>query len=98
MSSIQSIIIDELKEEVISKIQENESIVASILENRFGVKHENTNDVKALIKDKRLAILYSSEGEIIGITSNNRWLYTTDGKTIGKERQRYKIEEIRAAK
>jgi len=98
MSSLQSIIINDIKEGILSKIQEKESIVASILENKFGVKYENTNDIKSLIKQKKLAILYSYEGEIIGIISNNRWLYTTDGKIIGKKGRRYKIEEIMAAK
>ena len=85
-------IADFMMQEVLSKRKNEELVVASIIERRFKIDTDNIEEVKALIKSKKLAIVYSHEGELLGISSNNRWLYTLDGKVVGKEGRRYKIE------
>lgn len=86
------LIADFTMQEVLSKRKKEELDVASIIKHRFKIDTDNIEEVKALIKSKKLSIVYSFEGDILGISSNNRWLYTLDGKVVGKEGRRYKIE------
>lgn len=85
-------IADFMMQEDLSKRKKEELDVAFIIKHRFKVDTDNIEEVKALIKSKKLSIVYSFEGDILGISSNNRWLYTLDGKVVGKEGRRYKIE------
>lgn len=85
-------IADFMMQEVLSIRKKKELDVASIIKHRFKIDTDNIEEVKALIKSKKLSIVYSFEGDILGIASNNRWLYTLDGKVVGKEGRRYKIE------
>ena len=90
--NIPSFIAEFEMQEYLSKKKNEELYVASIIEGRFKIDTEDIDKVKDLIKSKKLSIVYSHEGKILGVSSNNRWLYTLDGKVIGKEGRRYKIE------
>lgn len=51
-------------------------------------------DMKKCIERKRLTICTNAHGEFVGIIANNRWLYTIDGKTIGKKGRRFLFEQL----
>ena len=87
-------IADFMMQEVLSKRKKEELAVASIIKHRFKIDTDNIEEVKALIKSKKLVIVYSYEGEMLGVSSKNRWLYTVNGQIIGKDKNRYKIEDI----
>ena len=80
-------------EQFIKSKMEEESLVASVLKNKFGLNTSNPDAVIDLIKRKRLEKAYI-EGNLIGITCNNRWLYTINGLTIGKQGKRFMVENI----
>lgn len=91
-------IADFMMQEALSKREKEELDVASIIKHRFKVDTDNIEEVKVLIKLKKLAIVYSYEGELLGVSSNNRWLYTVGGQIIGKVKGKFKIEDIRRVK
>ena len=72
---------------------EEESLVASVLKNKFGLDTSNSDAVIDLIKRKRLEKAYI-EGNLIGIICKNRWLYTINGLTIGKQGKRFMVERM----
>ena len=78
-----------------SVVEKEEGIVKTIMRNRFGVDTNDLDAVKEVIKQKRLMIIRDGDFNILGISANNRWLYTPSGQVIGKEGGRYRIENIR---
>lgn len=84
-----------MADEVSLCIKEREKLVSNLIEERFGVDCKDMEAVKRLIQSKRLSMVYDHNGSFIGISSNNRWLYTPNGQVIGKEGGRYRIENIR---
>lgn len=85
-----------IQDEIIAKAKREESIISSIIEKKFGVDAKDHKSVKELIKVKKLAILRDCNNNVIGITANNRWLYSINGKVIGKSGRRYEIENIKS--
>lgn len=98
MKSIQEIILEDTLELVKRRKQEEERKVAAILRSKFWIDVNDIESVKKIIYSKKLAVIYSYNGELLGISSNNRWLYTIDGETIGRKGNKFMIEKIKAAK
>lgn len=69
-----------------------EKEVRKILLARFNAVTDD--EVKDIVKKKNLALAYDGEHSFIGITANNRWLYTIDGRVIGKRGKCFKLEEL----
>ena len=82
-----------MENDVYSYIKEREKFVSNLIEERFGVNCKDIEAVKRLTQSKRLRLVYDHNGSFIGISSNNRWLYTLDGRVIGKKGKRYIISE-----
>lgn len=74
-------------------IKEREKLVSNLIEERFGVDCKDMEAVKRLVQSKRLSLVYGHNGSFIGISTNNRWLYTLDGRIVGKKGKRYIISE-----
>lgn len=72
------------------KIHDEENMIRYIMSNKFGVETDNVAEIKQIIEKKKLSLAYRHE-ELIGIIANNRWLYTTDGRIVGKCGHRFKI-------
>lgn len=70
-----------------------EEWVRAFMLSKYGA--EKDEDVVELMRAKRIALAYSSDGMIFyGVTLNNRWLYAVDGKVVGKIGKRFKLEEV----
>lgn len=70
-----------------------ENAIYLIMYNKFGTL--DTEGIKSFVSKHNCALCYDEEYNFIGISLNNRWLYTPSGQTIGKEGKRWKIEKIR---
>lgn len=76
--------------------EEEESIIASMVRDKFGVNPKDLDAVRELVKNKRLIIVRDNDFKILGISANCRWLYTPNGQTIGKDGKRWRIEDIKS--
>ena len=90
-SSIQAILNSDISSKVSSLVKWREEVVLDIIEKKFGVNRNDKDAIIKIMKSKKLAIMYSHDGKLLGVCSNNRWLYTLDGRTIGKCGRRYKL-------
>ena len=75
--------------------QKSEAAVSQLLKERFGIDTTNLEEVRNLVTRKRLELAWLSDSfpyGYIGVIVNNRWLYTFDGKVIGKKGKNFDIE------
>ena len=63
-----------------------------IMFNKFGICY--TEEIKDFAIKHNCALCYDTDKNFIGISVNNRWLYTPSGQTIGKKGKRWMIEKI----
>jgi predicted lipase len=69
-----------------------ENAIYLIMFNKFGIC--NTKEIKDFAIKHNCALCYDTDKNFIGISVNNRWLYTPSGQTIGKKGKRWMIEKI----
>ena len=69
-----------------------ENAIYLIMFNKFGIC--NTEEIKDFAIKHNCALCYDTGGNFLGISRNNRWLYTPSGQTIGKKGKRWMIEKI----
>ena len=69
-----------------------ENAIYLIMYNKFGTL--DTEGIKNCALKHNCALCYDTDGNFIGISRNNRWLYTPSGQTIGKKGKRWMIEKI----
>lgn len=79
-----------------SVIEDEENIIASIIQKKFGVNPKDLDAVRDLVRNKKLIIMRGHDFRIMGVLYNNRWLYTPNGQTIGKDGKRWRIEDIKS--
>lgn len=96
MDAVLKELVENIQDEIIAKAKREESIISSIIQKKFGIDIKDHKSVKELIKVKKLSLLRDCNYNLIGITTNNRWLYTINGEVIGKSGRRYKIENIKS--
>lgn len=76
------------KDEVEAQTKINEAVVKGIIKDRFGV--ETDEEIQRVIDQKKLSAVHKN-GFVFGVIANNRWLYTIDGKAIGKKGKHFNI-------
>ena len=76
------------KEKVEAQTKINEAVFEGIIKDRFGV--ETDEEIQRVIDQKKLSVAYK-HGFVFGVIANNRWLYTIDGKAIGKKGKHFNI-------
>lgn len=69
-----------------------EHAIRKIMQHRFGILDDE--EIKDFASTHKCARCYDEDFNFIGISVNNRWLYTPSGQTIGKEGKRWKIEDV----
>lgn len=74
------------------KAIENSQLL-NILKERFGIT--SIDDAISSVVKNSLRILRDEWGNFIGVTYRNRWLYTTSGQIIGKQGNRWMVENIK---
>lgn len=82
------ILIEQIKE----RNKRIEDAVVKIMRERFGC--QDSEDIKRFASAHRCSLLYYGNSEFVGVSVNNRWLYTTTGQIIGKKGKRWMIENI----
>ncbi len=65
--------------------------IEGILRERFGIDTDNLDAVLELVRQKKLSIVNDAQNNFIGLVANNRWIYTADGKIIGKTKHRFNL-------
>lgn len=70
-----------------------ENAIYLIMHNKSGIL--DTEGIKSFASKHKCSLCYDTDGDFIGISVNNRWLYTPNGQTIGKKGKRWMIEKIR---
>lgn len=72
-----------------------------IIASRFKCSEFDWETMQGIIDKKKLkskVIMYGDTPEYtlvyLGVVANNRWLYTPDGKTIGKKGKSFNLEEL----
>lgn len=81
---IQDWMYDQIQDLFLERQKVLEKYVLRIMEQRFGVTKDEPEKMQELIKKKNLALCFDKGGTFYGITANNRWLYTFDGRVVGK--------------
>jgi hypothetical protein len=69
-----------------------EHAIRKIMQHRFGILDDER--IKDFASTHKLACCYDEDFNFIGISVNNRWLYTATGQVIGKKGKRWMIEKI----
>ena len=80
-------------EECIRRRKIVENAICLIISNKFGLR--NTEEIKDFAIKHNCALCFDTDQNFIGISVNNRWLYTPSGQTIGKKGKRWMIENIK---
>lgn len=81
-----------LIEQINERNKRIEEAVVRIMRERFGC--QDSEDIKRFASAHRCSLLYYENSEFVGLSVNNRWLYTTTGQIIGKKGKRWMIEKI----
>lgn len=79
--------------EFASKITIENFLLLNILKERFGIT--SIDDAIPFVVKNSLSIFRDEWGNFIGVTYRNRWLYTTSGQIIGKQGNRWMVENIK---
>lgn len=67
--------------------------VARIMYKKFGTT--DLEELRAIIINRKVGLVYDKNNLIIGVSINHRWLYTLDGQIIGKKGKRWMLEKIK---
>ena len=81
-----------LTEQIKERNKRIEDAVVRIMRERFGC--QDSEDIKHFASAHRCSLLYYGNYEFVGVSVNNRWLYTATGQIIGKKGKRWMIENI----
>ena len=92
MEHIKDVLDKWITETLVQRNKEVENAIRRIMQHRFGVL--DTEGIKEFTSTHKCACCFDSDRNFIGISVNNRWLYTPNGQTIGKEGKRWKIEDV----
>lgn len=85
-------LVDAIDHLVMQRIKAIENTVRVIMQHRFGIL--DIEGLRCFLSTHKCAYCFDKERNFIGISVNNRWLYTPYGQTIGKKGKRWKIEDI----
>ena len=67
--------------------------VARIMYKKFGTT--DLEELRAIIINRRVGLVYDNNNLLIGVSINRRWLYTLNGQIIGKKGKRWMFENIK---
>jgi hypothetical protein len=79
-------------EELAIRSKAIENAIYTIMREKFGIL--DTEGIKKFALKHNCALCYDTDRNFIGISVNNRWLYTATGQVIGKKGKRWMIEKI----
>lgn len=79
-------------EELAIRSKAIENAIYIIMGEKFGIL--DTEGIKNFALKHNCALCYDTDRNFIGISVNNRWLYTATGQIIGKKGKRWMIEKI----
>lgn len=81
---------DMIMEECLLQVSMRHAWIPYFLYEKYGAL--TLKECEDVMKTKRLALAYDTQNNLLGVIANNRWLYTADGKIIGKTKNRFNLD------